>query len=143
MIKNDREKIRKAQQIKEAENLIHQNRELLRRVGLSDEQIEQHIAPTKAILGQLQKEVDEYDRLRSGSYPDKEPIQRIGEFLVKLRISKGLTQKALSEKINVDETQVSRDERNYYKGVSLERLLRVIDALGVTVNVEVNNLVEA
>jgi len=147
LIKNEREKARKIQQIKEAQLLIIQNRELLHRVGLTDDQIEQHVAPTKAILEQLQKEVDEYEKLRMGNLPDEEPIQRIGEFLVKLRISQGLTQKALADKIDVDETQVSRDERNLYKGVSLERLLRVIEALGVKVDVKVNeetnDLVEA
>lgn len=140
MIKNEREKARKLQQMHDAENLIRQNRELLKRVGtLTEAEIEQHLAPTQSIFQQLKEEIDDYESLRQGKLPDGEPIQEIGAFLVKLRIFQGMTQKDLAKKINVDETQVSRDERNLYKGVSLERLLRVIEALNVRIQVKVTD----
>ena len=34
--------------------------------------------------------------------------------------------------MGVHESQVSRDERNEYHGITLERASRVLDALGVT-----------
>jgi hypothetical protein len=142
MIKNDREKQRKLQEIKQAELLMTSNRELLTKVGLQEAEIQQHITPTLTLVAQWKKEVEEYDRLKTGQLPEEEPIQRIGEFLVKLRISKGLTQKALADQIEVDETMVSRDERNLYKGVSIERLFRVIEALGVQVDVKATDLSE-
>lgn len=136
MIKNEKEKSRKVQQIKETEQLIAQNRELLKRVGVAEDKIEEHIALNKKLLADLRKEVDEYDKLKSGEAPCAD-ITAIGDLLVKLRIFRGLTQKELAAKLNIDETQVSRDERNRYKGVSLNRLLEVIDKLDVEIKCEV------
>lgn len=145
MIKSDREKAKKIQEINECKKIIDQNRALLTRIGLSEEQIEANVQPTVAILEGLETEVKEYDALTDGSKPPQATIEGIGDLLVKLRIYKKLTQKALAEKIGVDETQVSRDERNRYKGVSLERLLKVVHALEVQVNctVESSDLVSA
>lgn len=138
MIKSDREKARKLQEIKDCEKIIEQNRELLTRIGLPEEQISANIQPTIEIRDRIQMEVEEYDSLQSGKEPSATSIEGIGDLLVKLRIFQKLTQKALADKIGVDETQVSRDERNHYKGVSLERLLKVVTALGVNVEVTVH-----
>ncbi len=145
MIKSEREKNRKLQEIKDCEKLIAQNRELLERIGLSQDQIEKHIQPSVALLRELQAEVTEYNSLTQGN-PPSESIEKIGDMLVKLRIYKQLTQKALAEKIGVDETQVSRDERNHYRGVSLDRLLKVVQALDVHIEVTIkkqSDLIEA
>ena len=143
MIKSAREKNRKLQEIKDCEKLIAQNRELLERIGLSKEQIDTHIEPTDAILKELQAEVAEYESLTHGT-PPSDSIEKIGDMLVKLRIYKQLTQKALADKIGVDETQVSRDERHHYRGVSLDRLLKVVQALDVHMEVTIKEqLVEA
>ena len=137
MIKNERERTRKQQQVKDYEQLIIQNRELLKRVGVSPEKIEEHIALNKASMEEIKAEIAEYDQLKNHTTPPSETITRIGDLLVKLRIYKGLTQKALAERMGVDETQVSRDERSHYKGVSLERLLKVIQALEVEIQCNV------
>ena len=136
MIKSEREKNRKLQEIKDCEKLIAQNRELLERIGLSQDQIEKHIQPSVALLKELRAAVAEYESLTQGN-PPSESIEKIGDMLVKLRIYKQLTQKALAEKIGVDETQVSRDERNHYRGVSLDRLLKVVQALDVHMEVTI------
>jgi len=39
----------------------------------------------------------------------------------------------LAERLDVHESQVSRDERNDYHGITIERASRVLDALGVNV----------
>jgi transcriptional regulator with XRE-family HTH domain len=51
--------------------------------------------------------------------------------LIALRIALGLTQRQLAERLGVHESQVSRDERNEYHGVTVERASRLLDALGV------------
>jgi transcriptional regulator with XRE-family HTH domain len=38
----------------------------------------------------------------------------------------------LAKRLDVHESQISRDERNEYFGISLERAAKVLDALGVT-----------
>ena len=48
-----------------------------------------------------------------------------------LRIALGLTQRELAERLGVHESQVSRDERNEYHGITVERASRILDALGV------------
>ena len=51
--------------------------------------------------------------------------------LVALRIALRLTQRELAERLGVHESQVSRDERNEYHGITVERASRILDALAV------------
>lgn len=53
-----------------------------------------------------------------------------------LRIARGLTQRELAERLSVHESQVSRDERNDYHGITVERATRVLDALSVRMKSE-------
>jgi transcriptional regulator with XRE-family HTH domain len=55
----------------------------------------------------------------------------MGQLLISARIARGLTQRQLAEKLGVNESQVSRDERNEYHGVTLDRAARILEALGV------------
>lgn len=59
----------------------------------------------------------------------KEAVQRLKD--EHDRLAAGLTQRELAAKLQVDESQVSRDERNEYHGVSVDRAVRILDALGV------------
>ena len=51
--------------------------------------------------------------------------------LIGLRIARGMTQRELARRMDVDETAVSRDERNEYHGITVERARKVLDALEV------------
>jgi transcriptional regulator with XRE-family HTH domain len=55
----------------------------------------------------------------------------LGHMLVALRIARGLTQRELAARLDVHESQVSRDERNEYHGITVDRASRVLDAMGV------------
>jgi transcriptional regulator with XRE-family HTH domain len=57
--------------------------------------------------------------------------------LIALRIAAGMTQRQLADRLDVSEAQVSRDERNEYHGITVERAQRIIDALGAGVTVGV------
>ncbi|MGA2447310.1 MAG: helix-turn-helix domain-containing protein [Polyangiaceae bacterium] len=48
-----------------------------------------------------------------------------------LRIALGLTQRELAERLEVHESQVSRDGRNEYHGMTVDRASWILDALGV------------
>ena len=50
--------------------------------------------------------------------------------LIAMRIYQGLTQRELADKLGVHESQVSRDERNEYAGITVERANRILEALG-------------
>jgi transcriptional regulator with XRE-family HTH domain len=62
------------------------------------------------------------------------------DWLVALRIAKGLTQRELAERLGVHESQVSRDERNEYHGITLERARRILQAMQVDVQTAVLSL---
>lgn len=48
-----------------------------------------------------------------------------------------MSQKELADRLGVSEAQVSRDERNEYHGITVERVRRILDALGVTTDLRV------
>ncbi|MFU8890118.1 MAG: helix-turn-helix domain-containing protein [Anaerosomatales bacterium] len=58
-------------------------------------------------------------------------LRDIGEALVAARAAQGLTQRELAAKLGVHQQQVARWERERYGCVSLSRLERVADVLGV------------
>jgi transcriptional regulator with XRE-family HTH domain len=62
--------------------------------------------------------------------PCLENLQGLGQLLVGLRIARGISQRELARRLDIAESQVSRDERNEYHGISVERASRVLQALG-------------
>jgi transcriptional regulator with XRE-family HTH domain len=66
------------------------------------------------------RRVDEIDNFRG-----------FGHLLISLRIAQGMTQRELARRLGVHESQISRDERNEYFGVTLERAMKVLEALHV------------
>jgi transcriptional regulator with XRE-family HTH domain len=56
--------------------------------------------------------------------------------LIGVRIAKGLSQKELAELLGVSEAQVSRDERNEYHGITVERAQYILQKMGVQINLE-------
>ncbi len=79
---------------------------------------------------QLREEVESYERLKRGNFDEMHNFQGIGRLLIALRIASGLSQRDLAEKLEVHESQVSRDERNEYHVVTFERANRVRSSPG-------------
>lgn len=50
----------------------------------------------------------------------------------KLRIEKGYTQKQLAERIGVDQSYISKIEKGKTKGLTMDKFLKLADALQVT-----------
>ena len=86
-------------------------------------------------LDDLQAELAEYERLRNGKLTSitAESIVELAPALVKARIARNWTQKELADRLEVAEQQVQRYEATQYKGVSVERLQAVADALKLRV----------
>ncbi|MDZ4167661.1 MAG: helix-turn-helix domain-containing protein [Coriobacteriia bacterium] len=59
------------------------------------------------------------------------PLSDIGSGLVAARLALGLSQRELAELVGVHQQQIARWEKQHYGCVSLSRLSRVADALGV------------
>jgi transcriptional regulator with XRE-family HTH domain len=75
--------------------------------------------------------------LKRGEFEELLNFQGMGRMLIALRIHRGLSQRELAEKLGVHESQVSRDERNEYNGITLERLGKILDAFGVSLRTTV------
>ena len=78
---------------------------------------------------QFSEEVESYERLKRGEFDDLENFRGLGQLLISIRIAQGLSQRELAKRLDVHELQVSRDERNEYFGITLERAMKVLDAL--------------
>ena len=86
-------------------------------------------------LRDLEEELSDYEKLRDGSVTTivVDSILELPVGLVKARIVRNWTQKELAERLGLPEQQIQRYEATLYKGVSVERLQEVADALKVRV----------
>ena len=66
-----------------------------------------------------------------------ENLRGLGHLLISLRIAQGISQRELAKRLDVHESQVSRDERNEYFGNTLERAIKISDALSVRLHTTV------
>ena len=110
---------------------IAAHRAHLEAMELSPEEIKRALDPLQSFHLQLAEEVESYERLRRGEVEAIVNLQGLGRVLIGLRIALGLTQRELAERLGIHESQVSRDERNEYHGVSIERASRILEAMGV------------
>ena len=132
MIRNEAEYQEAVNRLKD-ERARHEAHEAeLARVGLKAEEIKRAMDPLRSFSLQLEEEVEAYERLKRGDLGELENLHGLGRTLVALRIALGLTQRQLAERLGVNESQISRDERNEYQGVTVDRASRILDALAVT-----------
>ena len=69
-----------------------------------------------------------------------ENLHGLGRMLIALRLARGLSQRDLAARLEVHETQVSRDERNEYHGITVERASRIMDVLKAHVRTTVRRV---
>ena len=130
MIRSEREYAEAVDRIlQEKQRLARQEMEL-EGMGLEPSQIKRVLDPMRSFHQQLEEEVQSYERLKRGQFDELLNLRGLGPLLVCLRIARGLTQRQLAQRLGVHETQVSRDERNEYHGITLERAARVLEVLG-------------
>jgi ribosome-binding protein aMBF1 (putative translation factor) len=110
----------------------------LRDAGLDSIEIKRVLDPMHSFHLQLSEEVESYERLKRREFDELENFKGAGRLLVALRIAQNVTQRDLAKRLGVHESQVSRDERNEYFGITLERASRIIDALGLRLRTKVD-----
>ncbi len=84
---------------------------------------------------ELRQQIAEYEELAAGRTQVLE-LDSFDQFpiaLIKARISAGLSQKELAEKLGLKEQQIQRYEASAYASASVSRIQQVMDALGVKV----------
>lgn len=104
--------------------------------GLSGEQVMRALEPALSFHEQLVEEVSWYERVKRRDFGTIHNLTGLGQWLIAVRIANGITQAELAKRLSVSESQVSRDERNEYHGITLERAQRILDALGEQVNIQ-------
>jgi ribosome-binding protein aMBF1 (putative translation factor) len=131
MIKTEPEYQECLKRLKQDQAFIAKQRADLKKMGLSSAQIEKALEPLHSFHDQLQEEAEWYERVQRRDFQPIRNLNGLGQLLIAVRIATGLSQKELAVKLGVDDSQVSRDERNEYHGISIERAEKVLLALGV------------
>jgi len=131
MIRNESEYQEAVRRQREERERLEQHRARLAESGLNEEELVRALDPLRSFHLQLDEEIQSYERLRRGELDELVNLHGLGHTLIALRIALGLTQRELAERLGTHESQVSRDERNEYHGITVERATRVLDAMGV------------
>ncbi|KJS03459.1 MAG: hypothetical protein VR68_01260 [Peptococcaceae bacterium BRH_c4a] len=131
VIRTDKEFTAMKERLLQDEKLIKIQREELTKMGLTEEQIDRVIEPTICFYEQLKEEVSYYERIKRGEFDALENFLGLGKILIGARIALGLSQCDLANRLGVSEAQVSKDERNEYHGITVEKAQRILDALGI------------
>lgn len=131
MIRNENEYQEAVRRLREEQERLAEHHGRLEEMGLAADELKRALDPLRSFHEQLSEEVASYERLKRGELGEIQNLHGLGTALVALRIALGLTQRELAERLGVHESQVSRDERNEYHAVTVDRASRILDALGV------------
>ena len=131
MIRNEQEYQEAVRRLTAEKGRLDAHKARLQPMGLSVAELKRAMDPLRSFHAQLEEEIGVYERLRRGDIDPLLNLHGLGRSLVALRIARGITQRELAERLGVHESQVSRDERNDYHGITVERAARVLDALKV------------
>jgi DNA-directed RNA polymerase specialized sigma subunit len=131
MLRNDTEYKHAVRHLAEERTRLATHRARLKETGLSDEEIKRVTDPMASFHLQLKEEVESYERLKRGDFEELDNLRGFGHLLIALRFGQGISQRELAKRLGVHESQVSRDERNKYFGITLERAVKILDALNV------------
>ena len=140
MIRTETEYQAAVKQLREQESRLRGEEQELRELKLSKAEIKRGLDPQRTFHEQIKQEVESYERLKRGEFYELHNLQGVGRMLIALRIFQGLTQRELADALAVHETQVSRDEKNEYHGITVERASRILETLGVDVVSAVENV---
>lgn len=137
--------IRTESEYQEAIRRFRQDREVAERMrlafvteGLTPEELETALEPTLSYQAQLSEEITWYENVCRRHFSPAHRLTDLGRLLIALRIANGLNQSELAQRLGVSESAVSRDERNEYHGITLNRAQRILDALGETITATVS-----
>ena len=137
MIRNETEYQEASARLADERKRLTDHRTRLQEAGLTEEEIRRAVDPMESFHLQLKEEVESYERLKRGEFDELENFRGFGTLLISLRIAKGISQRELAKRLNVHESQISRDERNEYFGITLERAMKILDALDVRLHTTV------
>ena len=85
-------------------------------------------------MEELREQVEAYERLSAGRSREVvlEAVEDLPNALIRARIAAGMTQEGLARRLGVKPQQVQRYEATGYESASFARILRVVQALGLS-----------
>ena len=138
MIRTETEYQEALRRLKQDREVAAQQRDALTTARLNPEEVERAMEPLLSFQAQLEDEVTWYENACRGTLPTIHRLTEIGRLLIAVRISGGVTQRDLAERLGVSESVISRDERNEYHGITVERAQKVLDALNASIVTQVD-----
>lgn len=132
MIRNPRQdKITKAQAAKFEQALQTLAERTPQTAGVHPRLVQAQREAVASQLESLQAELKEYERLQCNKPPaiKLELVAELPETLIRARISSGLSQRELAERLGLKEQQIQRYEATNYETASLRRVMEVARAL--------------
>jgi ribosome-binding protein aMBF1 (putative translation factor) len=132
MIKTETAYRKAVDKLQEDLEIIEKEKERFRSLGLTDEEVKIAIEPQITFHEQMKEEVEYYERIKRGDFGQCFNLNDLGKMLVAYRIYLGISQQELAARLDVAESQVSRDERHEYYGATKERLQEVMEAMDMT-----------
>jgi len=128
MIRSDRDLKLARQQVAEQHEQARHYRASLEAEGLSADAVERLVDLRLHFSRELADEITWYEQARAG-YLGPTTLAGLGRLLVGLRIAHELSPSQLAEEQGISKGVVSRDEQNEYRNLTIERALRILDAL--------------
>lgn len=139
MIRNENEYQDAVRRLDKERTRLDDHRARFEQSGLKADELKRVMDPMESFHLQLGEEIESYERLKRGQFEELENLHGIGHLLVSLRVARGISQRELAGRLDVHESQVSRDERNEYHGITLDRAARVLEALEVRLRTRVES----
>lgn len=139
MICSERKYKEALERLRQSKEIIALQKDKLEGLGLSEEDIRRALEPMLSFRAQLEEEVEWYEKGALAGFRGHPRLGAVGTLLIALRIANGLSRRELAERLGVSEAQVSRDERNEYHRITVDRAQRVLDAMGETLTSHVED----
>lgn len=142
MIRTDAEYEEARRRLVDERRRIGEHESRLKGMRLGAAELKRALDPLRSFSIQLEEEVEAYERMQRGSFEPIADLRDIGRLLVAARIYRRMSQRELAAQLDVHESQVSRDERNEYRSVSVERAARILDVLDVGITLRMRSMEE-
>ena len=129
MIRNEGEYKMALQRLAEDDQFATAQMQAFLATELTADEVDRAMQPTRTFHAQLREEIEWYERVKRRDFGALQNLAGFGRLLIALRIANEISQRELAMRLGVSEAQVSRDERNEYHGITMERAQRILDAL--------------
>jgi HTH-type transcriptional regulator/antitoxin HigA len=135
MIKSE---IQKNRTLKSISNIKKDIENMLTATDYSEEVKKALIGSHNSMLAELEREIQEYEELKSGKYelPQNISFIELLKCLPKVRISKGLSQQDLANMIGVSRQKINLYEEYDYQNVSIDKINSILEVLNIYLDVK-------